>query len=66
MQEGIRTALIQLDSQLADISERLEKVSEDDDISTLEGYKSVYNDKKNQAQATKEDVTRKLCQRLFR
>lgn len=61
IQEGIRSGLVQLDSQLADISERLEKVQAGEDgeeLGTIDAYKQVYQEKMAAAKETKEDLTR--------
>ena len=58
IEESIRAALIQIDAQLTDISERLEDAKDDESVSTLDVLKATYTEKKESAKETKEDVTR--------
>lgn len=58
IEESIRAALIQVDAQLTDISERLEDAKDDESVSTLDVLKATYTEKKEAAKETKEDVTR--------
>lgn len=58
MEEAIRSALVQVDAQLTDISERLEEAKDDESVSTLDVLKSTYTEKKEAAAKTKEEVTR--------
>lgn len=61
IEEGIRSGLMQLDAQLADISERLDAAKGDDDTSTLDVLKKTFADKKVEAQ----DAARESSQLLF-
>lgn len=58
IENGIRSGLVQLDAQLADIQERVEAAIEDEDTSTVEALASAFDFKKSQAQRKKDSVTR--------
>lgn len=60
IQEAIRNGLVQIDAQLADISERIDRAKDDDNVSTLDAIKDSFIDKKEQAQQKKDELTRKL------
>lgn len=58
IQEGIRSGLVQLDSQLADISERLEAAKDAEGVSKVDVIKEAFADKKAEAEKKKEELTR--------
>lgn len=60
IQEAIRNGLVQIDAQLADISERIDRAKDDDNVSTLDAIKDSFIDKKEQAQQKKDELTRKF------
>lgn len=62
--EAIRDGLVQLDAQLADISERIEAANEDEDTSTFDAIKSAFTDKKSEAEVKKDAVTREFFFRV--
>lgn len=58
IEQGIRSALVQLDAQLSDINERLDAAKDDENVSTFDVIKDTFTDKKEGALQTKEQLTR--------
>ncbi|KAM0751353.1 hypothetical protein T439DRAFT_380336 [Meredithblackwellia eburnea MCA 4105] len=55
--DGIEGGLVQLDAQLADISERMEDAkNQEDGVSTLDALKTSYKEKREEAKEAKEAV----------
>lgn len=66
IQEAIRSGLVQLDSQLADISERLEAAKDAEGGSKIDIIKQTLAEKKAEAEKKKEEVTRAFVCVLLR
>jgi hypothetical protein len=60
LEDGIRSALGQLDSQFVDIRERLEAAEGDDKVSKMEVIKRTFTNKKDESSiVTSDDKSRK-------
>lgn len=59
IEEGIRTGLVQVDAQLADIKERYHDAKEQDGLSQIDALKQVITKKKEEGEATKEKAKEK-------
>jgi hypothetical protein len=59
IQDGIRSGLAQLDSQLVEIRDRLDEAKDNEDLSRTSVIKDVFTSKKNDAASKAEDANKK-------
>ncbi|KAL8287370.1 hypothetical protein RQP46_003822 [Phenoliferia psychrophenolica] len=59
IQEGIRSGLVQIDAQLADLAERYQDAKSADGVKTLDAVKTSYREKKAEAERTAEKAKAK-------